>query len=138
MAALRFEWPDLSRFLQALPASPFNITRSQENGSGFASRMPAPMSVARLSWHGRAHRDELLRSGRVDGNGAVEIGLSRAHGDGDTHELDHFTRAVAHDVGPDDLICRFFDDDLHQDALVPPRERRLHGAESGFIDIDLA
>ncbi|RZM02449.1 MAG: hypothetical protein EOP68_21100, partial [Sphingomonas sp.] len=71
-------------------------------------------------------------------DGAVEIGLRRAHGHRDADRLDDLAGIVPEDVDAHDLVAGAVDQHLHQDLLVASRQRRLHRPEARLEHVDLA
>jgi hypothetical protein len=70
-------------------------------------------------------------------DGAIEIGLGRTHRYRDRHRLDDLAGIVAEDVDAQHPVGLRVDHELHVDALLPARDRRLHRAETGFEDADV-
>ena len=74
----------------------------------------------------------------MDRDGRIELGLGRAHGDGNAERLDHFARGRADDVNAQHLVRFRMHDELHEGLFLAARQRALHGAEARLVDIDLA
>ena len=60
-----------------------------------------------------------------------------AEPDGNAEKLGHFAGIGAADVAAQHAVGFAVHHQLHQHALVAARQRVLHGAEAGFVDIDL-
>ena len=69
---------------------------------------------------------------RMQRHRGVEIRLGRRHLDRNRRDLDHLRRFVRHDVNADDAIRTGVDNELHDRALGPARERRVALRDIGF------
>ena len=70
----------------------------------------------------------------MDPHGGVEVTLGRPSDDGYGDALNELPCVGPHHVRGDYPIVASADDELHEGALLPARERVLHGAKHGFID----
>src|SRR5579883_632733 len=116
------------------------ITMTSSRGLFFAERPRIEALRARdfpLEASGaRPHGDELLRRGRVQGHGRVEVGLAGSHFDGNSQQLRHFGRILAEDMDAKDAIGQAINDNLHHDFFRPPGKRCFQGTEVRHVNID--
>ena len=101
-----------------------------------------PVRFQQAASVGAIHFSRMVTSssadGRVQRHGRVEVRLGGAEPQGDGRHLDDLGCVLAEHVAADDLADSAVDDELHEHALVAPRQRRLHRAERGLVDVELA
>ena len=73
----------------------------------------------------------------MHGHCRIKLGFGRATCHGDAEKLRHFPCPFARDMAAENDIGFAINNQLHKGAFIAARKSVLHGAEAGFVDVNV-